>query len=162
MKVIAIIFVHNPVQWKFPLSSVFVWPLIRLVTGSKWNHCAMLCVKDGGEMMIIEALGKGVVKTSTLDWLKRATRDTEQVQVNIACDWLEDTIGLPYDYASLLWWKVIKMATGRWFGPQWDKAKKAVFCSELCAMVVEHPEPWGVSPQDLYKYLNAKDRVVLS
>lgn len=155
MKVVAVIFVHNPLQWKFPVSSTIVWPLIRLFSRSYWNHCALMCEITaepfGNEFVIVEALGKGVTQTPYEEWRTRAERNIEEIVLNIECDWLPDAIGRPYDYASLLWWKLLKKITGRWYGPRWEQAKKAVFCSELCAMVIGINEPWGIDPGELYK-----------
>lgn len=152
MRVKCIIFVHNPVQWRFPVSSTVIWPLIRLVTRSYWNHVQLL-VEVNGRDMIVEAKGSGVVMTSVDNWVMSSERKIKMIAVDIDGTWLYETLGIKYDYTSLLFWKVIKIFTGRWHGPVFEKAKKAIFCSELAAMAVGCEEPWGISPQDLYQHL---------
>ncbi|MDJ1468173.1 hypothetical protein [Xanthocytophaga flava] len=152
MKVKSIIFVHNFFEWKSFFSAVFVWYPIRLLTQSYWNHCALL-VELGGQDWIVEALGKGVTMTPRSVWELRARRKTVFMNGEYYPLWLTDAIGKRYDYVSILWWKIIKIITGSWYGPKWEQAKKAVFCSELCAMVVDCPHPWDISPGELYTYL---------
>ena len=149
MRVTAIIFVRNPPQWGYPVQSVTLWPLIRLATRSRWNHVALLTDRD----VVVEALGGGVGAALRGEWEGRAIRLTETIPANIDCPWLESTIGTRYDYASLLWWKIIKLVTGRWYGPVWERARKAVTCSELAAMVLGMPGPWDRTPQELYRFL---------
>ncbi|MDJ1480268.1 hypothetical protein QNI16_07215 [Cytophagaceae bacterium YF14B1] len=117
MKVKSIIFVHNDFEWKSFFSAVFIWFPIRLVTGAYWNHCALLVELDGKDW-IVEALGKGVTMTPRSVWEVRSKRKTEFILVDKYPVWLLDAIGKRYDYASLLFWKILKYVTGSWYGPK--------------------------------------------
>lgn len=154
MKILGIIFVHNPPQWGYPVSSLTLWPLIRLATRSRWNHCALLC-ELGTEDVVVEAAGSGVIVTAWEHWTKRARRDLDIHLFDNPMDgcWLAPVLGTPYDIKSLVLLKLLKMLTGTWYGPTGEAARQAVMCSELCALAVGHKHFWGVSPQELFQYL---------
>ena len=158
MQILGLIFVNNPPQWRFPVSSVTLWPLIRLVTGSKWNHSALLC-DINGERVVVEAVGSGVIMTAVSHWQQRARRRIEVMPYEGDGAWLIPILGTPYDRKSLVVLKLLKMITGTWYGPVGEAAKQAVMCSELCALAVGHPHWWDVSPEELYRYLQTEGLV---
>ena len=155
MEILAFYFINNPPQARYLVESLTLWPAIRLITRSRYNHVAILC-QQGPELVLIEALGKGVTKTGWADWNARAVRRVDRVEWRGDGAALAAMIGRPYDRKTLVLLKAAKMLTGRWFGPTGEEASKAVTCSELGALVVSHPHPWDVSPQELYDYLTSK------
>jgi hypothetical protein len=60
--------------------------------------------------------------------------------VDKAVEWFKAREGAPYDWFGLLAWAVPWRVDrrGRWF------------CSESCAAALGLPQPWGISPNDLY------------
>jgi len=152
MEILAFYFINNPPQARYLIESLTLWPVIRLVTGSRFNHVAIIC-RLAGELVIIEALGKGVTQTPYAEWRTRAVRKITAVPFRKDGAQLAGLLGTPYDRKTLVWYKVVKMLTGKWKGPTGDQAYMAVTCSELGAIVAGHPHPWDVSPQELYEFV---------
>ncbi len=151
MKITALVFIHNPVQFRPLFASVFLWPLVRFFTGGHYNHCCLMC-RYQNRTVFVEVTGQGVAMTEYEEWIKRAGRKTYTIACGKECDWLKETIGLRYSYGSLCFFKILKALTQRWYGHNWETTKKAILPSELAALAIGHPQPWGISIQELFDY----------
>lgn len=113
--------------------------LIRLVTLSKWSHCALV-IKDN---VCLEATYPQV-RLTTLEEIKRTHSSWEIRELDIEpdmLDWGVQQVGKPYDISGLL----------GFFQPnrKWQKDDKW-FCSELlAAMTGFFQEDGRVTPQML-------------
>ena len=119
---------------------------IRGVTCSWWNHYGYY--KDG---FVIEARGKGVVKTSIDVYINNpkfdlgifrvkesafASKQEYEQAIIISSNYAEAQVGKPYDKKAILWLGIRYLTRGflRWLIPQrynpWQ-SRLEFFCSEL-------------------------------
>jgi len=119
---------------------------IRGVTCSWWNHYGYY--KDG---FVIEARGKGVVKTSIDVYINNpkfdlgifrvkesafASKQEYEQAIIISSNYAEAQVGKPYDKNAILWLGIRYLTRGflRWLIPQrynpWQ-SRLEFFCSEL-------------------------------
>mgnify|MGYP002778445805 FL=1 len=150
-----VILVHNPVVWWKPATWLF--GIIRLVAGTRWNHCALFAVVEG-HPVVIEALGRGVVATAYGDWLRRSPDRVTHV-VDVACTAPEIVafLGKKYDRKSLLWYCLRQRVNGKWKGLSGDAADDALYCFELAALVHGLPEWHRVMPDRFVAHIRAKE-----
>lgn len=134
MKTGSIILVHNPVQWKFPFSSTIIWPLLRLITGSYFHHVALIWNVEGS-ILIVEALGKGIVVTDYSIWQKRARRDIAIIEADLSPLQFTSHIGKKYDKTSFFFFCLLKILTKKWYGKPQQAAEDLLYCFEFAALV---------------------------
>lgn len=140
--------VHNPFDWKRPLTYLS-WK-IRKVCGVFFNH-ACIILKIGNKFYVVEATFPRVKITEYEEWMRKYKRiikldpieskfSEEELQLRIISQ-----IGKRYDWWSLL--VILKyLATGKWRGHRGEKAAKRLYCFELVAHVHNLPEFWKVIP----------------
>lgn len=111
----------------------------NLLIPGYWGHAAMYCGIQGSAAYVVEAIGKGVVKTDLIDTV--LSRDALMIcrpkyatpaQSNKASEWAKDQIGKDYDL---------------FFNPNND----AFYCSELIWLAYQNT--MGETPFTLRKTL---------
>lgn len=142
-----ILFVHtngfSPISWG-----------IRILTESAWNHSGMIVIDDDGKIWVIEAVGRGVVKTPIEDYLNNtkkyrlkvsrfredAFKDRKEYTDGIltAVRRMREAVGKKYDYKAIAWLGLVYLFKGLY-----KKGKSCIpignplqsrnkfFCSEL-------------------------------
>ena len=127
---------------------------IRMLTESFWNHTGMYVVDPDSKGFVIEALGKGVVKTPIEKYIdnksyvlrvvslkQEAFKDQAEYQEGIktAASRIRLTIGVKYDWMAIAYLGIVYLSKGLWhkgfkkipkrFNPLQSRNK--FFCSEL-------------------------------
>lgn len=121
--------------------------LIKIFTGSKYNHSALLILDNlGNPLSVVEARGKGVLRVSWQDWL--SYREKKYIVLtypgDIIDERIEKSLGLKYDILSLFQ-QAFYIITGLWVG---RKDQGLVNCAEVCAWYYNIPNPHLVVPKD--------------
>lgn len=145
-----VILVHNPFQLFRPITWL-AW-LIRAVTKTYYNHCALVLV-DNEEVYIVEALGKGVVKTPIKYWQTRAKREITILPIMAQPDRITVHVGKRYDWPSLFYLGLIrvplkKCSTLTWLGLVPRNPEKKLYCYELAALVHQCPNWHSILPEE--------------
>lgn len=110
-----------------------------------YNHVSVV-VSIWGELYTVEAVARGVVmqpvekSVAKVKFVKPKTwvnpldrgevRRFSKLGVQLA------TANIEYDVFNFLW-QMLKILTGRWFGPTGAKARKRLYCSELAAVMMD-------------------------
>jgi hypothetical protein len=148
-----IVLVHSPLNWKRPLS--LVGYLIRKITKTYWNHASFL-ITLYGQKFILESDIKGVVLIPFKEWVGEKTIMIYEAQLS-----REDIvkamskIGVTkYDFASLLWFGLVRSVTGRYYGFTVERrAAKTFYCYEYLGWVMNMPNWYKVLPNEFVTYL---------
>jgi hypothetical protein len=149
-----IVLVHSPLNWKRPLSLVGF--LIRKITKTYWNHASFLTYAPGGQKFILESDINGVVAIPFKDWAKEQTiaiYDFDYGQAEINKAW--GKVGVTkYDFASLLWFGLVRSLTGKYYGFTVErKAAKKFYCYEYLAWVMGMPNYYNILPNEFIKQI---------
>lgn len=152
--------IHNPLQLFRPLMW-FSW-LIRVVTGSKWNHSAILFQDADKQLYIAESNRKGTNMLPFNTWLKReAGKRTIGINIKLVFkrpDKIKSLLGLSYGTLSIIkyfFWLICKRVFGseskytKWFDN--EGIDDRYFCSEYVAECAGFVKPWKYSPKDIGK-----------
>lgn len=150
-----IVLVHTPLSFRRPLSLVG-WA-IRKVTKTNWNHASFL-VTINGQKFILESDINGVVLLPFKDWAKEKTIEVysfvyskEQERQAFS------KVGVTkYDFASLLWFGLVRAVTGKYYGYTVErKAAKRFYCYEYLAWVINHPNWYSILPNEFISYIQS-------
>ena len=140
---------HNPFRWNQP-DTYLPW-LIRLATGSFWNHWLGIWIREDGVIFIVE-MQRGNKKrarriTRLEIWQQRRPDRIYEVLPGIHCtrEQMDQFIG-GYDYISLLIRQPVCLLTGFWIG---GKSDRSYTCSEYWARVLGIPDAYRLSPKDM-------------
>jgi len=138
-------------------SRSFLGWLIRLFTGSRFNHVALVSSLNG-ELIINEADTDGIVYQVFPDYLDakyiKIGRPRKEFDRNKFVERANFEIGKPYDYLNLLGEQVIKSITGVWRG---DGKTDKFICSSYVAYVYELQSWEKYSPSDFDKQIEIFD-----
>jgi len=139
---LAILLVHTPFNWKRPLTLISY--LIRKVTGSYWNHCAVL-IEIEGVLFIVESDIKGVTMLPYKNWVKEQEIAVYYVSdaLNKRGKLLEKVGNVGYSFKDLFWFMPIYLLTGQFYGQKVDGYSNKPTCYEFAA--------WWLGIQDWYK-----------
>lgn len=144
--VMRILLVHTPFNWKRPLT-IISW-LIRKVTTSHWNHCALL-VELHGQPFIIESDIKGVVMMPFKNWVRQQqiavfnTLESSHRMTNAL-----KKVGVSgYSFADLFWFMPIYLLTGQFYGRKVDGYSNKPTCYEFAAWVHDFPDWYKIEPK---------------
>lgn len=144
------ILVHNPFNWKNPISVTY-W-LIRVITRGFYNHEA-ICIKLEDNYWVIQAVRTGVTITEYNTWLTQGNRQTYYIPVNPERYNLQqvkktalEQIGKKYDYMSLLVYLPLFIITKRWFGRTGQRSHRRLYCYELVSYILGEPDSYDVEP----------------
>lgn len=126
-----IILVHNPFKWKKPRTWLAL--IIRLVTRSHWNHCAVAVEIDG-----VECVSDFQERYKLRPWLEWANEDSKRYTTIRHLDsdngskWLTDQILFASGrFKGYDWLKLVNHLTKRKFGfTIFKENKKRFVCSE--------------------------------
>ena len=150
---------HTKFQpFKVPVSILSL--LIRIFTGSKWNH-AGIAVRENGKVYIIDSLAKGVVKRTWEEFRQPENKEVSlwRVKSNYQYRTMAETkeeansmVGLPYDLANLLIHQFVNLVFKVWIGKV-EQAQDKLACSELVAYLYRgiYPNWYKLNPVDLIK-----------
>ena len=152
MKTGTIILVHNPVQVKYPFSSTIIWPLLRMASGSYFHHAALVWNVEGN-ILIVEALGKGVTVTSYDIWKKRAKRNIEIIELECSPVDFTSHIGKKYDRLSFFYFCLLKILTKKWYGKPQEASADLLYCFEFLALVHKIPGWNQILPKEFISIL---------
>ena len=150
------------------IQSLFLAPLIRLFTKSKYNHAGLISLVFMEKPIVIEADEKGFRPSCYLeDWLKKQDnfiiyRNIYGNQKNVEIRWerecfdrLCEILYKPYDFANTLFYQVIHLLSKKtkWVG---EKNAKRVNCSEAVAYVHGLKNYYKFLPSDFEKHQSFK------
>ncbi len=141
----------NPLSWVS--SSVRWW------TDLWFNH-AILFIREGSELYVIEAVEKGFIRCHWDVWSKKYDYIMEvKKPSNIPTDFdkrVQEIEGNPYDFFSLIlihppyqFLRKIGLEQ-KWIGRKRRKASKFVYCSEAILKIYNRPEWWSGSSRRIY------------
>lgn len=140
---VQILLVHNKFHWLDKLT--YLSYLIRVGTCSKWNHVAIR-IDD----YVIEAVGKGVVKTPYRDWLVYSDRQVLPLTVDgvFNTDLVLSMEGTGYGFMDL-WERLKEIKREKWDGKTEyiERDRKGVICSDLACIGLGIPK--DLVPADL-------------
>ena len=144
--------------------------LIRTFSKCYYNHAAIV-VKAMNELYVLEATGRGLLITQSLEeylketpskreiLIRRPKRQSEEGILK-AYEALSEIIGNKYDFKSLLFSQFIYQITDEksWKGKKGAKAANKVYCSEAYAYAYSDlfPKWWSVAPVDLFESVKLK------
>lgn len=142
---------------------------IRMLTESFWNHSGIYVIDLNKKGFVIEALGRGVVKTPIKKYInnknyilkvvelkKEAFKDREEYQkgLDLAILRMRSSVGRKYDWWAIVYLGILYISKGFWnkgakylpkrFNP--FQSRKKFYCSELVC-----ESCYGIS--SLYPYL---------
>jgi len=130
----------NPISW--------IGALIRLFTGSPWNHAAMV-VEIWGKKYIVESMAKGVTVRPVSVWAKsnwgRRSKTVMILRYAYSFDYKKmnmiafSKVGhTKYWFLGTLFFQAIYNVTRKWIGPKSEqKAGKKMYCSQFVAWVYD-------------------------
>lgn len=144
--------------------------LICYFTGAKYHHVAIVKKNNDASLVVIEAVMKGFIVTSTIeDYIERAGQEYDLLIVSRG-DYLKNLNfklllleGNPYDFGSLFFWQLINKTFKKlfnkplWLGRKGTNALTTLYCSEAIAFIYELDEWWKVGPKELLDYFRNKD-----
>lgn len=113
--------------------------IIRIVTGSKWNHCGIMLVENG-IVYVVEARGSGIVTATFDNWRAHRRHKTWRIGAPkegtiLPADMIyriKTKFGKGYDTEALFIWHPIRLIFGRWLGGMSPKGK--LTCSEFVGL----------------------------
>lgn len=140
--------IYKPATW---LSA-----LIRLFTGAKYNHWALI-VNNWGVPFVNEAKAKGITTSMAVCALSKKKvvilkPKDEFPEHNIARKTNSKLGTTGYDFSSLLFFQLIYQLTGWWIGRvKKEKAEKRMYCTEYVGYVYDmyFPEWWKTDPKTI-------------
>lgn len=144
------VLIHNPLKWYNP--ETWLYALIRLATGSRWNHAAVYVDNEDGKRFVIDANFHGVViknREGLYPNLKRTIAVLtipDDVSEEILRDRLKAQYGRKYDYLIYL----------RYFLPFLGKSKNKLYCFALLGKVWKEqiPQDKILTGKDFEQYIN--------
>ena len=141
-----ILLVHTPFNIKRPLTIVS-W-LIRKVTGSRWNHCAIM-VTINGVKFIVESDIKGVVMIPFKNWVKEQEVAVYGVlESSYRNAKMYEKVGVSgYSFADLFWFMPIYLLTGQFYGRKVDGYSNKPTCYEFAAWVLDFKDWYKMTPE---------------
>lgn len=151
MKSIKAVLVYNyfnPI--KDPVSILAA--LIRIFTGSKWNHVELL-IQEGDEKYIIGAVYPKIRKIDFETWDRSIKRKVKVMNIQSSrspeemIETAQALVGLKYDRDSLLLFMPFFLMHKVWLGRKDSKASKSLFCFELLGFVAGWETPYNITPK---------------
>jgi hypothetical protein len=132
---------NEPITWL----SFFV----RLFTRCYFNHTALVA-DDGWQLVINEAVAKGIISRRAKDHLFRSGVTIMILRPSIPFDNAKamSKVGVPYDFWTLIFFQAIYRITGIWIGKTTHGDDKLV-CSEYAAWVYGLPKWWLMSTREI-------------
>jgi len=134
--------IHNPFQRKEKLT--YFSKAIRIATGSRWNHIAIVIILPNGDEWVIESVGRGVIYTRYEEWRLKGPRTVKPLNLpgrEFDLATIEALIGLPYgrwDIARIAWH--LLLTRGFKLDREWKplKYKKyGLVCTEVLSLILE-------------------------
>jgi hypothetical protein len=149
--------VHNPLELLKPLT--YFSTLIRLVTGSYWNHTANLFVDADKQIYVSEATGKGVTMQPLYRWFNSNPNRKFAIVKGLEYDnpkKIKSYLGIKYDL-RIVWQFSLWLLARKWFGSDSNITKwfenennpTKLFCSEYTAECIGLHKPYTRSPKDI-------------
>ena len=134
--------------------------IIRGVTSSKYNHLAIV-LKVNDSYMISESQMEGVSLIEFENWQKKYNYKfdiarlilTESESYDIEYKVITCANVVKYDFKNLLLHQIIKIKLKIWIGKIGKRATKKQICSEYIAYLIDMPDYYKASPEDVYQYL---------
>lgn len=129
---------------------------------NKWNHAGVI-IEIWGEIYVCESDKRGICLTTLTDYLNSdkellICRPTYKYDSKKLTEIMPKECGhTRYDYASLVFFQLIKQLTGKWIGKRGDKAENAYYCSEWAAYVHNQVYPtiftnwYEIAPKDIFE-----------
>lgn len=148
-----ILLVHTPFNWKRPLTLIAY--LIRKVTGTYWNHCAIL-IELNSYFFVVESDIKGVTITPYKNWVKEQTvkiykvPDTDVLKSKV----LSKCGKVGYSFKDLFWFMPIYLLTGQFYGQKVDGFSNKPTCYEYVAWVLGLTSWYKMTPNDFEKFVS--------
>ncbi len=148
-----ILLVHTPFNWKRPLTLIAY--LIRKVTGTYWNHCAVL-IELNNYFFVVESDIKGVTITPYKNWVKEQTikiyrvPDTDVLKSKV----LSKCGKVGYSFKDLFWFMPIYLFTGQFYGQKVDGFSNKPTCYEYVAWVLGLTSWYKMTPNTFEKFAN--------
>lgn len=148
-----ILLVHTPFNWKRPLTIISY--LIRRVTGSYWNHCAVL-IELNGYHFIVESDIKGVVITPYKNWVKEQevriykVPDTDILKSRV----LSKCGKVGYSFKDLFWFMPLYLITGQFYGQKVDGFSNKPTCYEFVAWLIGLRNWYKMTPNEFELNVN--------
>jgi hypothetical protein len=147
-----VLLVHTPFNIKRPLT-IIAW-LIRKVTKTHWNHCAILIKIDGVDF-IIESDIKGVTMLPLKNWAKE-----QEVAVYGILEGsyrrnkiLEKVGKVGYSFKDLFWFMPVYLITGQFYGQKVDGYSNKPTCYEFAAWWLDMQDWYMMTPANFKKQL---------
>lgn len=131
---------------------------IRYFTGCKYNHAGIV-VDYLGDLYMLEAQERGFHPSNRLDnWLEEKEKkgDTllflrakEPIDIRKVYLNLSEMVGAGYEFSNLVFFQLIKAATGKYMG---SRDSKRVICSEAVAYAYPQffDEPFSTTPEEIF------------
>lgn len=148
-----VLLVHTPFNWKRPLTLVAY--LIRKVTGTYWNHCAIL-IELNSYFFVVESDIKGVTITPYKNWVKEQTikiykvPDTDVLKSKV----LSKCGKVGYSFKDLFWFMPIYLITGQFYGQKVDGFTNKPTCYEYVAWVLGLTSWYKMTPNVFEKFVD--------
>lgn len=141
-----ILLVHTPFNIKRPLT-IIAW-LIRKVTGSKWNHCAIM-VTINGVKFIVESDIKGVIMIPFKNWVKDQEVAVYGVlESSYRNAKMYEKVGVSgYSFKDLFWFMPIYLLTGQFYGRKVNGYSNKPTCYEFAAWVLDFKDWYKMTPE---------------
>lgn len=149
MKEVNKLYVHNPFNWKNPMSYLALG--IRKCTKVFYNHAGLI-IKIDNTFYVIHAVFPRIEIVEYETWVKQQERKTYIVPIDDKYN-VEQVkkmalmqIGKKYDVMSLFIYMPLYILSNKWLGRVGKKSHKRLQCYELVSYVLEESESYKARP----------------
>jgi len=144
---VRILSLHSPFDWRQP-KRYLCWA-IRKVTGSYWNHSALVVHKDRTDY-VVESDINGVVMVPFENYTQNGIIKLSDTTFMIEWERISTKIGVAkYDFRNLIVHQTLKELFGIFITPKEGKKGEKFTCSEFVAYVLDLPKPWTYTPKQI-------------
>lgn len=157
---LSVALVHTPFNWRKPLTIISY--LIRKVTGSYWNHCAVL-IEINNVLFVVESDIKGVVMLPFENWATK-NQEIKVFQVLSGADKNQKLLykvgKVGYSFIDLFWFMPIYLFTGQFYGQKVDGFSNKPTCYEFVAWWLGMKDWYRMTPTDFEMKLKYHPSIV--